>query len=271
MKNLTIIMLGIGATVGIILALPRQNPPAARSEGVAETGPVAETNNPRPQPAEMETAHRDVPVQRGVAVEGSSAGAASTSNPLSSGKGSNVAFAQLLETLVSAQSDHAQRKAAWKKLRKSGKLDDAIIELEQRAANDPRSSQNLSALGQAYYKKAGQIEDIREQAILAMKADQTLEAALNLDPSDWEARFTKIAGMSYWPTQLNKGPEVIAGFEQLIRHQESQSSELRSAEPYLLLGNYYQTLGQPEQAAQIWQRGAAQFPADEDLKAKLAK
>src|SRR5215468_3579417 len=102
-----------------------------------------------------------------------------------------------------------------------------------------------------------------------MKADQTLEAALNLDPSDWEARFTKVAGMSYWPTQLNKGPEVIAGFEQLIQQQEARPAESGFSETYLLLGNYYQTLGQSEQAIRIWQRGASQFPNDEDLQAKL--
>lgn len=271
MKKLLIIVLGIGAAVGIAVGLNRQNPSAAQSGLPAGIPATKATDALAGQVAETEEMGSAVPaVHAEVAATAPELPAASTA-PGPAAKSVNAIFAQAIEALISPQADHEQRKAAWKRLRKSGKLDDAIVELEQRTANDPRSAQNMSALGQAYYKKAGQIEDIREQAILAMKADQTLEAALNLDPSDWEARFTKTAGMSYWPTQLNKGPEVIAGFEQLIQQQEARFAEPGFAETYLLLGNYYQTLGQPEQAARIWQRGASQFPNDEELKAKLAK
>ena len=60
----------------------------------------------------------------------------------------------------------------WKQLREAGKLDQAISELEQRVASDPRSAENAAALGQAYLQKCGTIKDVREQGILAMQADK---------------------------------------------------------------------------------------------------
>ena len=127
-------------------------------------------------------------------------------------KGCSLAFNEAIETLVSALASFDQKQVAWKQLKERGQLDMAVSELEQRTANDPGRVENVAALGQAYMKKCGVIQDGREQAILAMKADQTLESALSLDPSNWEARYIKAVGMSYWPSQLNRGREVIEQF-----------------------------------------------------------
>ena len=115
------------------------------------------------------------------------------------------------------------------------------------------------------------MSDVREQAILAMKADKTLEAALNLDPSNWEARFIKAVGMSYWPANLNKSGEVVEQFLKLIQQQEGQPKEPQFAQPYLWLGKEYEKAGQAEYAAQVWQRGAALFPDNKELQNKLVK
>src|SRR5439155_3274216 len=134
---------------------------------------------------------------------------------------------------------------------------EAISALEQRRANDPQTAAYAAALGQAYLKKCASMEDMREQAILAMKADQTLEAALSLDPSNWEARYTKAVGMSYWPPQLNKEREVIEQFQTLIQQQEVQAPQPQFARSYTRLGDQYQKAGRADYAAQVWQRGAA--------------
>jgi tetratricopeptide (TPR) repeat protein len=104
-----------------------------------------------------------------------------------------------VDVLVSTQSSFEQKREAWKQLRESGKLDQAIAELEQRTANDPRVAEYPATLGQAYLKKCGTIQDMREQGILAMQADKLFDTALSLDPSSWDARFTKAVGLSYWP------------------------------------------------------------------------
>ncbi len=177
---------------------------------------------------------------------------------------------QAIETMVSPQTSYEQRQAALKQLKDSGKLDDAIGSLEQRMADNPSSVETVTALGEAYYKKAGQTDDVREKAILAMKADQSLEAALNLDPSNWDARFMKAVGMSYWPPELNKSKEVFEQFQTLVQQQETQSPQPQFARTYLLLGEQYEKAGYSQYAADVWQRGATFFPADSNLKEKLA-
>ena len=123
------------------------------------------------------------------------------------------AFAQALATVVTPQATFAQKQAVWRQLRDAGQLDSAITELTQRVANDPRSAEDVAALGQAYWQKCGQLKDLREQAILAMKADQTFDAALNLDPNHWEARFSKALAMSYWPAEITPVPlRVLTNF-----------------------------------------------------------
>ncbi len=181
-----------------------------------------------------------------------------------------LVFNQAIETMVSPQTSYEQRQAALKQLKDSGKLDDAIGSLEQRMADNPSSVETVTALGEAYYKKAGQTDDVREKAILAMKADQSLEAALNLDPSNWDARFMKAVGMSYWPPELNKSKEVFEQFQTLVQQQETQSPQPQFARTYLLLGEQYEKAGYSQYAADVWGRGATFFPADSNLKEKRA-
>ena len=152
----------------------------------------------------------------------------------------------------------------------AGKLDQAIAELEQRTANDPRSAENPAALGHAYLQKCGTIQDVREQGILAMQADKMFDTALGLDASNWDARFMKAMAMSYWPPMLNKGDEVIQHFQTLIQQQETQTPQPQFAETYAWLGDQYQKAGRADDAKATWQRGATLFPADEKLRTKLA-
>jgi tetratricopeptide (TPR) repeat protein len=177
---------------------------------------------------------------------------------------------QSVDTLVSPQASFQQKREAWNQLREAGKLDQAIAELETRMANDPRTAEYPAALGQAYLKKCGTIQDVREQGILAMQADKLFDSALTLDPSNWEARFVKAVGMSYWPPFLNKGGEVIEHFQTLIQQQEAQAPQPHFADTYAWLGEQYAKAGRGEDARTVWQRGAALFPADEKLRTKLA-
>src|SRR5207249_4739488 len=85
---------------------------------------------------------------------------------------SRSAFLQAIDTLVSLQSRYDQKEAAWKKLTDMGQLDQAITELEKRAAEHPRSAEYATVLGHTYIKKCIIVQDQREQSVLAMKADQ---------------------------------------------------------------------------------------------------
>ncbi|MFO1475212.1 MAG: hypothetical protein U1F98_01000 [Verrucomicrobiota bacterium] len=182
----------------------------------------------------------------------------------------DLAFNQTVETLVSPRSTWEQKQAAFKQLKDAGKLDQAISELEHRAAASPESAEYPAALGQAYLQKSSTLHDVREQGILGMKADLTFDAALKTDPGNWDARFMKAVALSYWPVEMNRGPEVIDHFQTLIHQQEGQPAQSQFAQPYLWLGDQYKKMGQPDAARDAWQRGAALFPQNEQLQSRLA-
>jgi tetratricopeptide (TPR) repeat protein len=219
---------------------------------------------------------RRLPPERSVKARNRSSGsetsplsAVTTSAPADPGRASQITFNQAIESIVSPRASHAQKETAWKQLRESGKLDQAIGELEQRAASNAGAAEYPAALGQAYLQKCGTIQDVREQGILAMKADQVFDAALNLDSNNWEARFTKALAMSYWPTQMNRGTEVMQHFVTLVEQQEAQTPQPHFAQTYARLGDEYLKYGHAEYAKQAWQRGAALFPEDRELRLKL--
>ena len=171
-----------------------------------------------------------------------------------------VATRNAVDVLVAPEATFEQKQAVWKQLRESGKLDPVISELERRQTEDPRNAAVPAALGQAYLQKCATLQDVREQGILGMQADKVFDTALNLDPSNWEARFTKAVALSYWPATMNKGQEVIDHFLTLVQQQESQPPQPQFAETYAWLGDQYQKSGNAESARAAWQRGATCSP-----------
>lgn len=184
-----------------------------------------------------------------------------------------TAISRAIETLVSTNASFLQKHEVWNQLRKAGQLDQAIAALKQGITDHPDSVFYPAELGQAQLQKAEVILEnggkISEMGILGMQADQNFDAALELDPNNWEAQFFKVAAMSHWPLELNKSEEVVQRLSRLIDQQEKMSSEPQFAQSYVLLGNQYQKLGQPEYAAATWRLGAQKFPNAPSLQAKL--
>ena len=275
MKRLILALGAAGALAAFGICLNHMNPPTvAAPESPAE--PVADRQRDEPQQPLREFAvdAEETPSNAAVARETSgdvgTATAASSAPAVAPGRQLRLGLDQSIATLLSPQVGFEQKQTTWKQLRKAGKLDPVIVDLEQRAADEPQSADTAAALGQAYFQKCAAIDDIREQAILIMKADEAFETALKLDASNWEARYTKAVAMSYWPPELNKGNEVIDQFRTLIEQQETQPPQPNFARTYTRLGEQYAKTGHPDDAARVWQRGAALFPQDEDLKKKLA-
>jgi predicted negative regulator of RcsB-dependent stress response len=181
-----------------------------------------------------------------------------------------LAFKQSMDTLLSPASTHEQRQAAWKQLMDAGQLDQAVAQLQQLMAANPRSSQYPGDLGEAYLKECTLTKDVREQGILALNADELFDTSLNLDPSNWESRYTKAVALSYWPANMNKGQDVVDNLMNLIQQQQNLPPQTQYALPYLRLGDFYQKTGDTSSALNAWQQGAALFPANEDLKSRLA-
>ena len=176
---------------------------------------------------------------------------------------------QSVDQLISSTTSFQQKYSTWIKLRDEGKLPQVIAELEQRATNNPASAEYPAALGQAYIHQITATKDTRQYAVLGLKADQSFDTALEIDPANWEARFFKALAMSYWPAEMNQGSEVINRFTQLIQDQETQPAQPHFAQAYVWLGEQYQKTGRAAEADQVWRRGAALFPSEPMLQQKL--
>lgn len=183
-------------------------------------------------------------------------------------------FSKAIDALISPQTTSDQKHKLFKQLLKDGQLDQAIAELKQRAADSPNDPEIPTTLGEAQLNKLRAISvaggDPNDLGILAMQADQNFNAALKIDPSNWEAQFVKASALSGWPVELNKGPEVIQQLSSLIDQQETMPSQPQFAQPYVVLGNEYQKTGQPDKAQATWQLGLTKFPNDPTLQQKIA-
>ena len=183
------------------------------------------------------------------------------------------ASSRAIDALVSPQSSYREKQATWKQLQAAGGLDQTIAALKAGMAKHPNNAAYPAELGVAYInklmavKKSGNYDEI---AILGMQADQSFDAALKLDPSNWEAQYYKAAALAYWPPEMNKGPEVIQRLSSLIDQQEAMPPQPQFAQIYVLLGEQYQKAGQSDNAIRTWQRGAAIFPGDPALQKKIS-
>ena len=78
-----------------------------------------------------------------------------------------------------------------------------MAELKQRALENPNDPEIPTTLGEAQLNKVKALHDAggdpNEIGILAMQADQSFNAALKIDPQNWEANFVKASSMYYWP------------------------------------------------------------------------
>ncbi|MGH7971033.1 MAG: hypothetical protein ACREIC_20110 [Limisphaerales bacterium] len=269
MKRLVLVVIGLSVVVGLAVHLNRSKVQVTEAASSAEPAPPPASEGPQSAEAAVQTPEPPLPQPVRMPAPSTSSSQPAVSSAASALDASLVS--RRVDVLVSPEATYQQKREAWKELRDSGKLDQAITDLEQRTASDPRSAEYPAALGQAYLQKCGTIHDVREQGILAMQADKVFDQALNLNPSNWEARFTKAVAMSYWPPMLNKGDEVIQNFQTLIQQQETQPQQQpQFAEPYAWLGDQYQKAGHTDDAKAIWQRGLALFPTDQKLQSKLA-
>ena len=190
-------------------------------------------------------------------------------------KSAPTALTQNVNTLTSPQTSFSDKQLLWEKLKGEGGLDSIMAELKQRAVDNPHDPVIPSTLGQAELHKADVISrnggNISEMGMLGMQADQSFDAALKLDPSNWEAQFFKAAALFHWPAEMNKGQEVIQRLSNLIDQQEATTSQPQYAQTYVILGEQYQKGGQPAYAEQTWRLGMARFPNEKSFQQHLAE
>lgn len=177
---------------------------------------------------------------------------------------------QLLAALEDSNLSGLEVQELWQRLRDEGRMDEVLAAFEARADRDPSDPEAQVALGTAYLQKIQEIGNGPLAGVLATQADRAFERALQLDPTHWEARYSKAVALTFWPPVFGKQNEAIATFESLVAQQASMVPEPHHSGPHLLLGNMYQQIGETQKAIAAWQAGLALFPGDADLAAQLA-
>ena len=274
MKKFLIVLIGITAASATMLVLNWRNHPTSSTK-IVNPSVIAAASSMQGSPHSVALKAPDAPQPGHVSSDpmrevannpATTPPSATVSEPSVNKPSVTAGFSPPLQTLVSLQSSYLQKQAAWKELQDTHQLDRAISDLERVANADSSGAQYSAALGEAYVQKLRALQDFREQSILAIKADQTFDQALKLDPSNWEARYWKALSLSYWPEALNKTGEVIDNLVTLVQQQESQSPQPQFAQTYLLLGEQYLKVGYTDDAREAWRRGASRFPGDNLLR-----
>ena len=94
-------------------------------------------------------------------------------------------------------------------------------------------------------------------------------AALKIDPKNWEAQFVKAASMTHWPADPVRDNDTVQRLAGLIDQQETMPSRPGFAQTYVVLGEQYQKMGQTDKATATWQLGLTKFPNDPGLQKKI--
>jgi tetratricopeptide (TPR) repeat protein len=263
MKSSVIIFVIVcGVVAGTIVCLNRQkaSPVPALVAASAPAPATPEKINAPP----TASANTDEPAKVSAATP-----AAGETNP----DDSAGSIRRAVDALLSAKSGE-QKHELFQQLIRAGRLDQAIAELKQRAADNPNDAEIPTTLGEAQINRLRALRDSggdhNEIGILAMQADQSFSAALKIDPQNWEAQFVKAASMAHWPADPTRDADVVQRLSSLIDQQETMSSQPGFVQTYIVLGEQYQKIGQPDKAMATWQLGLTKFPNDPALLKKIA-
>ena len=229
--------------------------------------------------AQMELAQTSPRIAAGVdddaiaqAVEAYLAGRATdlaiAASPADAGKGPLGSIDDIF--LALSEADDLAAVGLWKKIVAEGRDAEVLAHFKALADADPNNPEAQLALGQAYLGRTQEAGASPLAGKYATLADGALNAALEVDPGHWEARFTKATALSFWPDVFGKKAEAIQNYEMLIEQQGGQAPVARHAQTHLLLGNMYHQTGQADKALATWRAGLALFPDNSDLASQIA-
>ena len=175
-------------------------------------------------------------------------------------------FADLQKKVMGGTATEEERERFWKLTReKPGLLDDVIKQMEKAAADDPRNKEAHRRLAEAYLAKLMAVPDGIQKGIWSNKMIAEEKKILEIDPGDWEARFSIATNYSFWPEQFNKRPDAIKEYETLKKLQESRPVDPKYAQTYLQLRQLYLKEGRTDDAKAVLEEGLRLYPDDAEL------
>jgi len=173
-----------------------------------------------------------------------------------------------LEKKVFAGEATADEQAKfWAALREKPEiLADLMKEAEKTVADSPRDKEARRRLANLYLAKLMTVPDGMEKGLWSNKMIGVEKQILEIDPNDWDARFSVATNYSFWPEQFNKRPDAIKEFEACLKVQEQSTPDPKFAQTYLQLRNLYLKDGRTDEAKKMLDEGLRRFPDDEELK-----
>lgn len=256
----------LGGTVVYFFVAPKATPIPIAPAPASAANPAPTPPAPAPAPAQS--------APTPAAPVATTAPAADTNAAALAKSEADIAFGKLIDKLLSTNLSGADKHNLFEQLRKNNQLDQAIAALQQREAADPNNPEIPTTIGEAQLNKLRALHDSGDTdntdlGILAMQADQNFNAALKLDPNNYEAQLVKNISMSYWPADPTRDAQVVQTLSGLIDQQESMPASQDYAQTYLYLGNEYQKIGQPDKALATWQLGLQKYPNNTALQQKI--
>jgi tetratricopeptide (TPR) repeat protein len=182
----------------------------------------------------------------------------------------DLSIEQLLEFFDDRASFDEESTLMYEELRKSGRIDEFVAALEARVAAHPDDSALHASLGVAYLQQLFGLGATPEAGRVAMQADKSFDRAIELDPRNLQAHFTKAISLSNWPDFMGRTDDAIRHFEAARVLVEEPGAQGSSAELYLFLGNMYQRVGEGDKAAAAWRTGLRFHPTSAALAEQLA-
>lgn len=175
-------------------------------------------------------------------------------------------FAELQKKVLTGAATEEEKERFWKLAQeKPALLDDIIKQLEKAAADDPRNIEAHRRLADAYFAKLMAVPDGVMKGMWSSKMIGEEKKILEIDPGDWEARFSVATNYSFWPEQYNKRPDAIKEFETLKKIQETRPADPKFAQVYFQLRQLYLKEGRVDDAKTILEEGLRLYPNDANL------
>ena len=168
----------------------------------------------------------------------------------------------MLEAAVrAAPADHAAADRYREAAGKHGATRRAIASFEQLAADGTaqRSANVHLQLGMAYLDAVDQASGVSKPPLTA-RALRSFDAALERDPTLWDARYAK--GLVYlkMPAGLKQHAKAVEVFMDLLDWQGRRPPRPEFALTYFRLSEAYAQGGDRERAAAVLRNGLRQFP-----------
>ena len=105
--------------------------------------------------------------------------------------------------------------------------------------------------------------------MLAKNVRTQIDAVLQRDPENWDARYMRAVGISHSQRSPQGRATAIREFEALIALQEGRPAEPRHARAYGELAQVLVSEKDVERARQTLQTGLARHPGDKELREQL--